>query len=148
MEYVLSLMVCVQRAEDQIVSLCTDNKLPPIADFSLSPVDCPINLPQQSYTLFRSETTELHRYLPHAVGSSSASTLMLIFQASLGRALSRKFESRPQLFLFSKRAVAQTLSCYFRPISLSDLPVCAKILWQLEHIIYSNVLKHLQSQGM
>ena len=71
-----------------------------------------------------------------------APTLALIFQASLDQgALPEVWKQATVVPIFKKGS--RTDPCNFRPISLTC--ICTKIL---EHIIYSNVSKHLQSHAV
>ena len=71
-----------------------------------------------------------------------APTLTLIFQASLDQGtLPEVWKQATVVPVFKKGS--RTDPCNFRPISLTC--ICTKIL---EHIIYSNVSKHLQSYAV
>ena len=73
------------------------------------------------------------------VGCEIAPTLALIFQASLDQStLPEVWKQATVVPVFKKGSHMDP--CNFRPISLTC--ICTKIL---EHIIYSNISKHLQS---
>ena len=79
------------------------------------------------------------------VSCEIAPTLTLIFQASLDQGTLLEVWSRLQLFLFSKRAVAQILAT----LDLSHLPVYALKYWNtLFTQMYQNTYKVMQYYAM